>query len=48
MGIARGIDAAAHKAALKNGTIGVIAGGTDNIYPKENKTPLFEQLYKDI
>lgn len=45
-GLARGIDAAAHKAALKNGTIGVIAGGIDNIYPKENKT-LFEQLYKD-
>ena len=36
-GLARGIDAAAHEASLLGGTIGVIAGGIDNIYPKENR-----------
>lgn len=37
-GLARGIDAHAHKAAIKLGgkTIGVIAGGFHNLYPKEN------------
>ena len=35
-GLARGIDAEAHKAALNGGTIAVLAGGVDNIYPKEN------------
>ena len=35
-GLARGIDAEAHKSALKGGTIAVLAGGVDNIYPKEN------------
>ena len=37
-GLARGIDAHAHKAAIKMGgkTIGVIAGGFHNLYPKEN------------
>lgn len=35
-GLARGIDTAAHKASLKNGTIAVIAGGIDVVYPKEN------------
>lgn len=35
-GLARGIDTAAHLAALKNGTIAVQAGGVDIIYPKEN------------
>lgn len=35
-GLARGIDAEAHKAALETGTIAVQAGGVDNIYPKEN------------
>ena len=36
-GLARGIDAAAHNASLDTGTIGVIAGGLDCIYPKENE-----------
>jgi DNA processing protein len=35
-GLARGIDAAAHHGSLANGTIGVIAGGIDNIYPPEH------------
>jgi len=35
-GLARGIDAAAHSASVDTGTIGVLAGGIDNIYPAEN------------
>jgi DNA processing protein len=35
-GLARGIDAAAHKAALPLGTVAVQAGGVDVIYPEEN------------
>lgn len=36
-GFARGIDTAAHTAALETGTIAIVAGGIDYIYPKENK-----------
>jgi len=36
-GLARGIDTAAHKAALPNGTVAVMAGGVDHIYPPENE-----------
>ncbi len=36
-GMARGIDAAAHHGAISTGTIAVLAGGADVIYPKENK-----------
>lgn len=47
-GLARGIDYATHRGALSIkenpfSTIAVIAGGIDNIYPKEN-----EKLYKQI
>ena len=35
-GLARGIDAAAHNGALAGGTMAVIAGGIDIIYPPEN------------
>ena len=35
-GLARGIDAAAHKASLTTGTVAVLAGGMDHIYPDEN------------
>jgi DNA processing protein len=35
-GLARGIDAAAHQGSLATGTIAVIAGGIDNIYPPEH------------
>jgi DNA processing protein len=45
-GMARGIDACAHKGALaaaKGATVGVLGTGLDVIYPKENK-----RLYADI
>lgn len=35
-GLARGIDAAAHRAALDTGTVAIQAGGIDEIYPPEN------------
>lgn len=35
-GLARGIDAAAHRAALDSGTIAAQAGGIDVVYPSEN------------
>ena len=35
-GLARGVDTAAHVAALHGGTIAVMAGGVDVIYPSEN------------
>ncbi|HEY0266984.1 MAG TPA: DNA-processing protein DprA [Rhizomicrobium sp.] len=42
-GLARGIDAAAHEAALAVGTVAVVAGGVDIVYPPEN-----ERLYAAI
>ena len=36
-GMARGIDAAAHEGALPGGTIAVVAGGIDVVYPEENR-----------
>lgn len=35
-GLARGIDAAAHGGALDGGTVAVVAGGVDVVYPPEN------------
>ncbi len=35
-GLARGIDTAAHLATLETGTLAVMAGGVDVIYPREN------------
>lgn len=35
-GLARGIDAEAHRASLGTGTVAVLAGGPDNAYPPEN------------
>ncbi|NET71431.1 MAG: DNA-protecting protein DprA [Sphaerospermopsis sp. SIO1G2] len=42
-GLARGIDGYAHKGALSTGSIAVIAGGIDHIYPPEHK-----QLFADM
>jgi len=36
-GLARGIDSAAHDGALDTGTVAVIAGGIDIVYPPENE-----------
>jgi DNA processing protein len=36
-GMARGIDAAAHGGALATGTVAVVAGGIDLVYPEENR-----------
>lgn len=42
-GLARGIDAAAHRASLESGTIAALAGGLDQPYPPENL-----DLYREI
>ena len=42
-GLARGIDAECHRAALASGTIAVVAGGLDVVYPRENSV-----LHSDI
>jgi len=42
-GMARGIDARAHAGALATGTVAVMGGGVDVLYPKENRS-LFDKL----
>jgi DNA processing protein len=42
-GLARGIDAAAHQGALATGTVAVLAGGVDRVYPPEHA-----RLYGEI
>jgi DNA processing protein len=42
-GLARGIDAAAHRASLQSGTVAVLAGGHDHIYPAEH-VPLLQSI----
>lgn len=42
-GLAKGVDAAAHRGSLKTGTVAVIAGGINDVYPAENKS-LFKQI----
>jgi DNA processing protein len=42
-GLARGIDSFVHKGALTAGTVGVIAGGIDTMYPPENQM-LYAQM----
>lgn len=42
-GLARGIDTAAHLGSLATGTIAVVAGGIDIVYPEENQK-LYEQI----
>jgi DNA processing protein len=41
--MARGIDTAAHQGALTTGTVAVLAGGVDDIYPPENAR-LYERI----
>ncbi|QLF70137.1 DNA-protecting protein DprA [Peteryoungia desertarenae] len=43
-GLARGIDAAAHRASLQSGTIAAMAGGLDCPYPPENRD-LLEEIW---
>lgn len=45
-GLARGIDYAAHKGSLESGTIAVLAGGVDVIYPPEH-IELYDQIQKN-
>lgn len=42
-GMARGIDFAAHRAALETGTVAVLAGGVDVVYPPEH-----QELYQEL
>lgn len=42
-GLARGIDKAAHLASLESGTVAVLAGGLDHVYPPQNA-----DLYHEI
>lgn len=42
-GLARGIDGQAHQASLEQGTIAIIAGGVDKIYPTEH-TDLYHKI----
>lgn len=42
-GLALGIDAAAHAGAIETGTAGVLGGGVDHIYPRQNA-----ELFRDM
>ncbi len=42
-GLARGIDASAHAGSIETGTVAVLGGGVDHIYPRQNT-----ELYHDI
>jgi DNA processing protein len=42
-GLARGIDTRAHRATLDTGTVAVLAGGHDRVYPSENE-PLLRSI----
>ena len=45
-GMARGIDGAAHEGALARGTVAVLGGGVDDIYPPEH-AGLYDRLIAD-
>lgn len=42
-GLARGIDAAAHRATISTGTVAVLAGGHERIYPPQH-IPLIDEI----
>ena len=42
-GMARGVDGAAHEGALASGTVAVLAGGVDDVYPPEH-AGLYERI----
>lgn len=42
-GLARGIDTSAHHGALETGTVAIVAGGIDVVYPREN-AELYDQI----
>ena len=42
-GMARGVDASAHQESLAGGTIAVLAGGIDQVYPPQN-AELYQQI----
>ncbi len=42
-GLARGIDTRAHRASIETGTVAVLAGGQDRIYPSDNE-PLLQAI----
>jgi len=44
-GLARGIDAAAHRASLQSGTVAVLAGGHGQIYPPEHAALVEDLLH---
>jgi len=46
-GLARGIDQAAHRASIASGTVAVLAGGHDRIYPPEHEELLAQILATD-
>ena len=45
--MAKGIDSAAHIGSINNGTIAVLGGDINNIYPKENEYLYYEILDKN-
>ena len=42
-GLARGVDGAAHEGGLQTGTVAVLAGGVDDVYPPEHAA-LYERI----
>jgi DNA processing protein len=47
-GLARGIDAAAHHASVATGTLAVLAGGQDRVYPPEHASLLDQILHTGL
>lgn len=45
-GMARGIDGAAHEAALATGTVAVLGGGVDDVYPADH-ADLYARIVRD-